>query len=131
MEAKAVITGDIINFTKLSPAKRQKVIQDMEQLLHSWVGKKANAEVFRGDSYQALFNQVTEAIKRSIQLLCWFKKHPETTAKNQLGTRISIGIGEIAYQGKSVLNSDGEAFHLSGRNFDKMKPGEFGYVQNS
>jgi hypothetical protein len=125
MKTRAVLTGDIINFTALPAAKRQALIEDTEQLLRSWIKRKADAQIFRGDSYQVIFEKIPEAVNRSIQLVCWFKKHSDETNNQHLNTRISIGIGEVAYQGKNVLNSDGEAFHLSGRKFDKMKAGEF------
>lgn len=125
MKINAVITGDIISFTQLPSAKRKTLIEDTERLLKNWIKKEVNAEIFRGDSYQALFEDIMEAMTRSLQLICWFKKQADEKAKVQLGTRISIGIGEISYIGKNVLNSDGEAFHLSGRNFDVMKEDEF------
>jgi hypothetical protein len=125
MNTRAVITGDIINFTQLPAAKRQALVEDTERLLRSWTKRKADAQIFRGDSYQVLFEDITEALRRSLQLVCWFKKHSDEANKINLNTRVSIGIGEVAYQGKTVLNSDGEAFHLSGRKFDKMKAGEF------
>jgi len=125
MKIHAVLTGDIINFTRLNADDRKKLINDTEILLKSWIKKRADAEVFRGDSFQVLFDDVTDAVRRSIQLICWFMQHSDEKNKINLGTRISIGTGEISYRGKNVLNSDGEAFHLSGRNFDLMKPGEY------
>lgn len=41
-----------------------------------------------------------------------------------LDARMVIGVGKISFYGKSVLDSDGEAFHLSGRAFDKLEEGE-------
>jgi len=125
MKTRAVITGDIINFTQLPAVRRQALIEDTERLLRSWIKRKADAQIFRGDSYQVLFEEPSEALKRSLQLVCWFKKHSDEANKINLNTRVSIGVGEVAYEGKTVLNSDGEAFHLSGRKFDKMKDGEF------
>ncbi|WP_316788616.1 hypothetical protein [Pedobacter frigoris] len=125
MKKQAVITGDIINFTKLSAIKRQQLIENTEVLLKTWTKEKGEAEIFRGDSYQVLFDEIFEAITKSIQLICWFKKHSDENNKIYLSTRISIGVGEISYLGKNVLNSDGEAFHLSGRNFDTMKDSEY------
>lgn len=125
MSAKAVITGDITNFTKLDATHRKTLIEDTAALLKKWIKDKQNAEIFRGDSYQVLFDDVFLAITRSIQLICWFKKHSDEKNKVYLSTRISIGIGAVSYRGKNVLNSDGEAFHLSGRNFDAMKADEF------
>lgn len=125
MKTQAVITGDIVNFTKLSPTKRKELIKQTEILLKTWIEKKENAEIFRGDSYQVLFNDTLEAITKSLQLICWFKKHSDEKNKIFLSTRISIGVGEVSYRGKNVLNSDGEAFHLSGRNFDALKDDQF------
>ena len=35
--------------------------------------------------------------------------------------RLAIGIGEIDYIGEALSESDGEAFHFSGRALDKLK----------
>ncbi|RZM26624.1 MAG: hypothetical protein EOO88_16335, partial [Pedobacter sp.] len=125
MKTPAVITGDIINFTKLAADRRKKLIEDTEALLKNWISKKANAEIFRGDSYQVLFEEGLSAITKSIQLICWFKMHSNEEENIYLSTRISIGIGQVSYHGKNVLNSDGEAFHLSGRNFDILKADQY------
>ena len=131
MKKQAVLTGDIINFTKLPLADRQVLIEETEAMLKNWASEKANAEIFRGDSYQVLFNDPLTAISKSIQLVCWFKKHANEEQNIYTGTRISIGIGEVSYQGKNVLNSDGEAFHLSGRNFDILKEDQFLSIHTS
>lgn len=120
----AVITGDITNFTKLDSKHRQTLIEETESLLRSWVVKPTDAQVFRGDSYQLIVDDIDGAIKKSIQLLCWFKMHSDEPNNIQLSSRISVGIGKIDYKGNTVLDSDGEAFHWSGRYFDKMAPDE-------
>jgi len=131
MKIHAVLTGDIINFTKLTPQNRQRLITDSEKLLKSWIKKRADAEIYRGDSFQILFEDVMEALKRSIQLICWFKFQSDRKNNHYISSRISIGIGGVSYRGKNVLSSDGEAFHLSGRNFDKMKNGELISINTS
>jgi len=123
MENGAVFTGDIINFTSLNDIDREALIKETTVLIKSWVNNTADAAIFRGDSYQILFENTTTAIIKSIQLICWFKK-PFHEKQFNLSTRISIGIGEIAYKGNSVLDSDGEAFHLSGRRFDNLEKSE-------
>ena len=134
----AVVTGDIKNFTKLPGERRAKLITETESLLKTMVNETKDAQVFRGDSYQFLVGDITRVLKSCIQLICWFKlnsdrnqftlagKKPAATGSSHihLGTRLSIGIGEIAYEGKNVLDSDGEAFHLSGRNFDLLNKEE-------
>ncbi len=116
-----VITGDVTNFTSITIDKREALIIKTSRLIKSWVSKPEYAEIFRGDSFQLLFDNINETLKRSIQLRCWFKQHIEEKQKDPLDARISIGFGEIDYFGKSVLDADGEAFHLSGRAFDDMK----------
>lgn len=116
-----VLTGDISNFTSIEIDKRETLILETNRLIKSWVNKPEYAEIFRGDSFQLLFEDIENALVKSIQLRCWFKQHIEDHQQAPLDARISIGYGEIAYFGKSVLDSDGEAFHLSGRAFDDMK----------
>lgn len=131
METSAVITGDISNFTQLSDPDRQRVIRETETLIQSWVAHPGWAEVFRGDSYQIRIDDPALALDRAIQLICWFKTRKVGDNQTELGGRISIGIGSVAYTGKSVLDSDGEAFHLSGRNFDAMDRGTFLEISTS
>ena len=131
MKNYAVITGDIINFTRLNNESRKNLIAATEKLLKSWVDKPGDAEVFRGDSYQLITDDITSAITKSIQLICWLKKNSDPANNIQLSSRISLGIGAIAYKGGSVLDSDGEAFHLSGRYFDKMGTGELLAIKTS
>jgi hypothetical protein len=137
MKIYAVVTGDIKNFTKLPDERRGKLISETELLMTTMVKATKDAQVFRGDSYQFIMEDITQVLKRSIQLICWFKLNSDenrfvlagkkplnSSSRIQLGTRLSIGIGKIAYEGKNVLDSDGEAFHLSGRNFDLLNKDE-------
>jgi len=116
-----VVTGDIANSTSITTDKRVELIDRVSTLIKSWVVKPGYAEIFRGDSFQLLFDDVAEALKRSIQIRCWLKSYIDGVGNEGLDARLSIGIGEVAYFGKSVLDADGEAFHLSGRAFDEMK----------
>jgi hypothetical protein len=116
-----VITGDIANSTSIAAHNRAELIERVSALIKSWVLKQEYAEIFRGDSFQLLFDDVTEALKRSIQIRCWLKSYPDGAENEDLDARLSIGVGDVAYFGKSVLDADGEAFHLSGRAFDEMK----------
>ena len=124
MKIYAVVTGDIKNFTKLEDKMRGKLVIETELLLRRMVSRDKDAQVFRGDSYQFLVEDISQVLKKCVQLICWFKINSDKEKHITLGTKLSIGIGEIAYQGKSVLDSDGEAFHLSGRNFDEMDQDE-------
>ncbi|MFD0749244.1 hypothetical protein ACFQZS_03760 [Mucilaginibacter calamicampi] len=123
MKKYAVITGDITDFTSLDNERREELIGDTHDHIKRWVKRSGDAAIFRGDSFQLLFEDLNLAVIRSIQLICWFKKQAEKKFP-KLSTRISLGVGELAFKGKTVLDSDGEAFHLSGRNFDQLETGE-------
>jgi len=116
-----VVTGDVANSTSIAADKRVELIDRISTLIKSWVAKPEYAEIFRGDSFQLLFDNVAEALKRSIQIRCWLKSYIDGVGNEDLDARLSIGIGEVSNFGKSVLDADGEAFHLSGRAFDEMK----------
>jgi len=124
MKTYAVVTGDIKNFTTLDNQKREKLVMATEHLLSTMVSNEQDARMFRGDSYQFIMDDISQVLKKCIQLVCWFKLNSDKASRAQLGTRLSIGIGEIAYEGKTVLDSDGQAFHLSGRSFDGMDKNE-------
>lgn len=117
----SVVTGDIANSTSIAADKRIELIDRFSTLIKSWVTKPEYAEIFRGDSFQLIFDDVADALKRSIQIRCWLKSYPDGAENEALDARLSIGVGDVAYFGKSVLDADGEAFHLSGRAFDEMK----------
>jgi hypothetical protein len=121
MKNYAVITGDITDFTTLDNERREELIGDTDEHIRRWVARPEDAAIFRGDSFQLLFDDLELAVIRSVQLICWFRKQANGTG---LSTRISLGIGGLAFKGKTVLDSDGEAFHLSGRNFDELEAGE-------
>ena len=115
-----VITGDITNFTSIRVDEKEDLINQTSRLIKSWVSRPEHAEIFRGDSFQLLLDEVSTTLYKSIQIRCWLKQHTEDL-KAPLDARISIGFGEVDYFGTSVLDADGEAFHLSGRAFDEMK----------
>lgn len=127
MKYGIVITGDIAGFTKASSKKREAVIKEIKAWFKEWA-KPGYAEFFRGDSFQLLFEDSNEALKRSLQLRCRLKKSVVAKQKTLLDAKLAIGIGEISSFKKSVLDADGEAFHLSGRSFDKIEETRFRIV---
>lgn len=123
MKKYAVITGDIVEFTRLDNERREELIGDTDDHIKRWVARPEDAAIFRGDSFQLIFEDLNLAVVRSVQLICWFKKQAGAAYPN-LSTRLSLGVGGLAFKGKTVLDSDGEAFHFSGRNFDELEAGE-------
>ena len=72
MNVYAVITGDITNFTQLADDRRGKLIADTEKLIRKMVKTPKDAQVFRGDSYQLVIEDVSLVISDCIRLICWF-----------------------------------------------------------
>ena len=112
-----VITGDIINSSRLSPLKRKK----LQDRINAFIKKTTKdypdfkAEQFRGDSLQGILtkNKVA-ALRISLSLYCYL-------GSEDFKIRQSIGIGDISFSSDNIITSDGTAFRLSGQNIDEIK----------
>lgn len=106
-----VLTGDIIDSTKLNATERKTITETLQYLAKS---SKGQYDFFiRGDSFQVLLNEdgLSEALKIKYLL----------KLKTGLSARISIGIGSVTHLEDRLSNSDGPAFWLSGQGLDVMK----------
>lgn len=126
MSYYAVITGDIINSTKFDAFKRDKLLQKLDTFFRKYSAESENEmhlkiqfEIFRGDSFQGLLDSPAEALKLCILMRSYLKS--QFDSELTLDARIAIGIGEIGYKSEKLSESDGEAFHNSGRLLDVMK----------
>jgi hypothetical protein len=115
MAIQAVLTGDIVNSTKLGATKEKKLLKVLEQIL-----SPNKYEFYRGDSFQALLKKPNEALNTA--LLCRTAAITITEeAENILfDVRISIGIGQVKPPVRTLRTAKGEAFVLSGRAFDEL-----------
>ena len=115
MAIRAVITGDIVNSTKLAAAKEKKLLKALHLVLAPY-----QFEFYRGDSLQAFQKNAQQALRTA--LLCRtaaisISQHEETASSD---IRISIGIGEVRGPVRLLRTAKGEAFVLSGRAFDEI-----------
>lgn len=131
----AVITGDIIQSTRLKEkATYLKQLRTLFEILRKnkkEFGLLRPFEIFRGDSFQAVFNKPEKSLKIALILRSFSKMNlPKNTRKMKgkiaythlmTDLRISVGIGQIDPLSKKVVESDGEAFQRSGRQLDQMK----------
>ena len=122
MKMKGVITGDIVQSSKIEPEKRQLLIDRIQCIAHEtskWGNVKV--EIFRGDSFQALVDNVEESLKITILFRAGLLGYtPMGSVK--WDARVALGIGSIDfYKENSIVESDGEAFKNSGRGFDKLE----------
>ena len=115
MSTRAVLTGDIVNSTRLSKTAEKKLMHLMRQLF-----REHKLEFYRGDSFQALLQQPARALRLSLLCRTAAISMQETQYPVQTDFRISIGIGEVRSPVRSLRTAKGQAFVLSGRAFDEI-----------
>jgi len=115
---KAVtITGDVVASSRLRPLQRKKLQNRIDQFAQSFAKQYPDLQLqqYRGDSLQAtLTKSRIHAMNIALQLQCFL-------IAEQYHIRLSIGVGEINFQGKDVITSDGTAFQVSGPLIDELK----------
>jgi hypothetical protein len=115
----AVLTGDVVNSTQLSLLQEKSLFK----LLSALFTEKYKFEFFRGDSFQLYMDDPKDALR--LALACRTAAIGLTgngIAENgeRYDVRISVGIGQVSMPVKSLSIAKGEAFLLSGRNFDSL-----------
>jgi len=115
MILRAVLTGDIVNSTKLSAAKEKKLLTIFNKVLLEY-----KFDFYRGDSFQVFVKNPFEALK--VALLCRTAaiSISKSDKINLSDVRISIGLGEVKLPVRNLSTAKGEAFILSGRAFDEL-----------
>ncbi|MFI5194274.1 MAG: hypothetical protein ACHQD7_09455 [Chitinophagales bacterium] len=116
MSLSAVITGDIVNSTRLPPGDEKKLIGRLSDIL-----KPFQFAFYRGDSFQVYMKEPERALE--IALLCrtmalGFAKEK---TKKITDVRMGIGIGRVTEPVRDPGSANGEAFLLSGRTFDDLE----------
>jgi len=115
MSLRAAITGDIVGSTLLSKAELKKLMKELGFILsgHQY-------EFFRGDSFQAYIKSPEEALEVVLRMrTAAVKFSPQDFACD---IKASIGLGEVKSSVKILRSTTEEAFVLSGRALDKLKP---------
>ena len=117
----SIITGDIVNSRKLSS---NVWIDDFKALLATFGKTPTEWEIYRGDEFQLEVKSIQEALYVALQIKAYFK-----TLK--LDVRMSIGIGDKTYQGKTISESNGTAFLRSGEVFQTLKKQKINLAVNT
>jgi len=129
---KAVVTADIIDYTKLTSDDASKVIDAISNVFNypntlSNVRTNLNVSlsIKRGDSIQVEVGNPVSALKVALLLKTAVNAITPTPEKKRnkpmIDIRIAIGIGDINAQRNDVNISSGEAYENSGRTLDTMK----------
>ena len=115
MSIRAVLTGDIVNSTKIGKVNERKLLKSLQQVLEAHL-----FEFYRGDSLQVYIKEPRHALQ--IALLC--RTAGISITQNDMvassDVRLSIGIGLVNTSVKTLGNAKSEAFVLSGRAFDEI-----------
>lgn len=121
MKIGAIITGDIVNSTKLSLSDRESmlnILRTIPQMLSPI--HDVSIEIFRGDSFQIGISDVRKALLTALSIRAYLRSHKSESSKMTLDARLAIGIGTLDYETEALSTSDGEAYRLSGRLLDGM-----------
>jgi predicted XRE-type DNA-binding protein len=112
-----VISGDVIASSRLKPLQRKKLQTRLDQFAQSYskLYPDLQFQQYRGDSLQAtLSKNRMHALSVALQLQSFLMMQ-------EFKIRLALGIGEISFQSKDVITSDGSAFQLSGPLVDEIK----------
>lgn len=121
MKLGAIITGDIVDSTKLTLEEREVMLSSLKAIpeVLNPLQTDLSIEIFRGDGFQIGVANVVSALTAAIVVRAWLKSIP--LGKHILDARLAVGIGNINFSSDSLSTSDGEAFQLSGRLLDGMR----------
>ena len=114
----AVISGDIVNSTKLSSAEFEQLLKRIKDI-QKWITSEnsSNAHsIERGDEFQSVIHDIESALKYTIMYRIGIK-----SLGKEFDSRISFAIASNADLRESVSESMGEAFILSGRGLKALK----------
>ena len=118
---KGIITADIVDSTHIETEARGELPQLINKLaieLHEICPVKV--EMFRGDSFQVMVEEAEKAPLVAVLLRAGLRKSELRSKSKVIDARMSIGIGKVSYINEKITLSDGEAFILSGREFDEL-----------
>ncbi|NLR93575.1 AsnC family protein [Flammeovirga agarivorans] len=114
----AILTADIVSSTKTqNNALWSSCIEEVMDLPFF---EDTRWDIFRGDSFQIELSDPSRSLFLAILLRVFINAKKELYDL-KIDVRISIGIGKEGYEGDNVMSSDGHAYKLSGRTFDKLQ----------
>lgn len=117
----AVLTGDIIKSSKLSPTELkavQQTLADSMGVLEKALNRKlfiGQIDFYRGDGWQLLMCEPAFSLRTALFL------RAALLSRGQADTRVSVGMGTVEnIDKKKISKSTGKAFEFSGTGLDKL-----------
>jgi len=114
----AVLTGDIVASSRLSPADLDDVLAAVatsSETAASWTGSRARFGRYRGDGWQCLGPSPALSLRAALFIRAGLRAR-----RRDLDTRISIGIGAGSMPETGIAAASGPAFERSGAGLDGM-----------
>lgn len=117
---KGVITGDVVDSTKIEAKWRPMVIDTLKAVVSDFSSLATmRLEMFRGDSFQIVVDDIQSAITVALAVRARLRA-TSTEGNSGWDARVALGVGDMSYDSGSIVTSDGEAFRLSGHAFDSL-----------
>lgn len=123
----AVITGDIVNSTKVDKEYYTVLLDALKKSFGQITSRYTNGgdpitfDIFRGDSFQGVISKPELALGASLIIRSYLRKSQPEKVSYSWDARTAIGVGTIEYLPKKVSEGTGEAYKHSGTFLDKMK----------
>lgn len=109
----SIITGDIVRSKKFK--NPEMWLTPLKEALNKTGIDKKYWEIFRGDSFQIEI----EDNQRAFNIATYIKACIKTV--KGLDVRMAIGVGNKAFEGNIITESNGEAFQFSGETLEELK----------
>jgi hypothetical protein len=109
----SIITGDIIKSRKA--LSEDLWLTPLKSALSKLSKDASLYDIYRGDSFQLECTTIEDSFLNAVYIKAAIK------SIKGLDARMSIGIGSKDYSGKSVSESNGQAFIYSGETFETLK----------
>ena len=119
----AVLTGDIVNSTKMSTQTYSNVIQSLKAIINQ-IHEKYGAvgEIYRGDEFQIQFPNPLHAIECT--LLIKLSLHAAKFSNKPIQSTLSLAYGNYSQLNDKPNTSSGAVFINSGRGLDQASRGD-------
>jgi len=123
LNPQAVATGDVIASTDfVERTALPQILREAFEGIARRIGAPVRAfEIYRGDSFQGVVEPEHALLAATIVRARLRAVRLEGSRRvGALDARVAIGIGAVEHAAARVVESDGEAYRLSGRALDEM-----------
>jgi hypothetical protein len=124
MKVYAVLTGDLVDSSRLEAERREAMMAWLKSLASEFAGIHPGAvvgqlDVFRGDGWQLCLEAPGLALEAAIFIRAGLKAH---VSRENLDTRVGIGLGSVErLNTERISESNGAAFLASGHALDALE----------